>query len=124
MERGGWLTDFLTDIQVQGVQRKAITSSILQLSNKVDKRRQLTCSQVYGFIVGGVQLRINRSIQAEGAFAMMKADMNFRRFLSRGTANVLVEIMLVAMAYNIQKLHCKIQSDRAGQHLFPVNNAA
>ena len=72
----------------------------------------------------GVQLRINRSIQAEGAFAMMKADMNFRRFLSRGTANVLVEIMLLAMAYNIQKLHCKIQSDRAGQHLFPVNNAA
>jgi hypothetical protein len=72
----------------------------------------------------GVQLRINRSIQAEGAFAMMKADMNFRRFLSRGTANVLVEIMLVAMAYNIQKLHYKIQSDRAGQHLFPVNNAA
>ncbi|TYZ27855.1 hypothetical protein FZ041_10140 [Selenomonas caprae] len=56
----------------------------------------------------GVQLRINRSIQAEGAFAMMKADMNFRRFLSRGTANVLVEIMLLAMAYNIQKLHCKI----------------
>ena len=55
---------------------------------------------------------------------MMKADMNFRRFLSRGTANVLVEIMLVAMAYNIQKLHCKIQSDRAVQHLFPVNNAA
>ena len=39
---------------------------------------------------------------------MMKADMNFRRFLSRGTANVLVEIMLLAMAYNIQKLHCKI----------------
>ena len=72
----------------------------------------------------GVQLRVNRSIQAEGAFAMMKADMNFRRFLSRGTGNVLVETMLLAMAYNIQKLHCKIQSDRAGQHLFPVDKAA
>ena len=74
--------------------------------------------------IHGALLCMNRSIQAEGAFAMMKADMNFRRFLSRGTANVLVEIMLLAMAYNIQKLHCKIQSDRAGQHLFPVNNAA
>ena len=72
----------------------------------------------------GIQLRVNRSIQAEGAFAMMKADMNFRRFLSRGTGNVLVETMLLAMAYNIQKLHCKIQSDRAGQHLFPVDKAA
>lgn len=72
----------------------------------------------------GIQLRVNRSIQAEGAFAMMKADMTFRRFLSRGAGNVLVETMLLAMAYNIQKLHCKIQSDRLNQHLFPVDNAA
>jgi len=27
-------------------------------------------------------LRVNRSIQAEGAFAMVKADMTFRRFLT------------------------------------------
>ena len=72
----------------------------------------------------GIQLRVNRSIQAEGAFAMMKADMTFRRFLSRGTGNVLVETMLLAMAYNMQKLHCKIQSGRFDQHLFPVDNVA
>ena len=72
----------------------------------------------------GIQLRVNRSIQAEGAFAMMKADMTFRRFLSRGTENVLVETMLLAMAYNMQKLHCKIQSGRLDQHLFPVDNVA
>ena len=39
----------------------------------------------------GILLRINRSIQAEGSFGEMKQDMQFRRYLSRGTANALAE---------------------------------
>ena len=64
----------------------------------------------------GILLRINRSIQAEGVFAMIKEDMNFRRFLTRGKANVTVEWNLVSMAYNILKLHHKIQKGRLGTH--------
>ena len=71
----------------------------------------------------GILLRINRSIQAEGVFAMIKADMNFRRFMMRGKKNVNVEWHLVSMAYNILKLHHKIQSGRLGTHLV-VPNAA
>lgn len=37
----------------------------------------------------GRKLRINRSIQAEGAFAQVKQNMQFKRFLSRGNKNVL-----------------------------------
>ncbi len=66
----------------------------------------------------GILLRINRSIQAEGVFAMVKEDMNFRRFLTRGNANVMVEWYLVSMAFNILKLHHKIQTGRLGNHLF------
>ena len=66
----------------------------------------------------GILLRINRSIQAEGVFAMVKEDMNFRRFLTRGNANVMVEWYLVSMAFNILKLHHKIQTSRLGNHLF------
>ena len=66
----------------------------------------------------GILLRINRSIQAEGVFAMIKEDMNFRRFLTRGNANVMVEWYLVSMAFNILKLHHKIQTGRLGNHLF------
>lgn len=36
----------------------------------------------------GKQLRINRSIQAEGNFAVIKGDMNFRRYLYNGIDNV------------------------------------
>ena len=65
----------------------------------------------------GILLRINRSIQAEGVFSMIKQDMNFRRFLTRGMRNVTVEWHLVSMAYNILKLHHKIQTGRLGTHL-------
>ena len=71
----------------------------------------------------GILLRVNRSIQAEGVFAMIKEDMNFRRFLTRGNDNVKAEWYLVSMAYNILKLHHKIQTGRLGNHLFAQDTA-
>ena len=55
----------------------------------------------------GKILRINRSIQVEGVFGVLKQDYAFRRFLLRGKKNVLVEFTLLAFAYNIQKLFNK-----------------
>ena len=66
----------------------------------------------------GLLLRINRSIQVEGAFAVIKEDYAFRRFLTRGTENVRTEMLLMAMGYNFHRLHCKIQSGRSRQLLF------
>ena len=60
----------------------------------------------------GILLRINRSIQAEGSFGELKQDMQFRRYLSRGTSNVLAESILLAMAKNVNKLHNKIQKEK------------
>ena len=71
----------------------------------------------------GILLRVNRSIQVEGSFGELKQDMQFRRYLSRGTENVLAESILLAMARNMNKLHNKIQNDRTGTHLFPLKNA-
>jgi Transposase DDE domain len=71
----------------------------------------------------GILLRINRSIQAEGSFGDLKQDMQFRRYLSKGTANVLAESTLLAMARNINKLHNKIQNGKTGRHLFPIRVA-
>lgn len=71
----------------------------------------------------GICLRINRSIQAEGSFGELKQDMQFRRYLSRGNANVLAESVFLAMARNMNKLHNKIQKGRTGTHLFALKNA-
>ena len=71
----------------------------------------------------GILFRTNRSIQAEGSFGDIKQDMKFRRYLSKGTTNVLAESVLLAMARNINKLHNKIQKGRTGTHLFPLKSA-
>ena len=65
----------------------------------------------------GCLLRVNRSIQAEGSFAMTKEDMQFRRFLTRGKYNVTVEWFLLCFAYNVLKLDHKAKTDRLGTHL-------
>lgn len=71
----------------------------------------------------GILLRINRSIQAEGVFSMIKQDLNFRRYLMRGMKNVTVEWTLVTIAYNVLKLHHKIQTGRLGTHLIVPKSA-
>lgn len=71
----------------------------------------------------GILLRINRSIQAEGAFGELKQDMQFRRYLSCATSNVLAESVLLVMAKNVNKHHNKIQKGKTGRHLFPLKSA-
>ena len=66
----------------------------------------------------GILLRMNRSIQSEGAFGVVKRNHAFRQFLLRGNRKVTVELLLVAMAYNVNKLHSKIQQNRTGTQLF------
>jgi hypothetical protein len=65
----------------------------------------------------GILLRKNRSIQVEGAFGVLKQDMGFRRFLMRGGTKVYTELLLLCLAYNVNKLHSKIQNGRCGTYL-------
>jgi transposase len=62
----------------------------------------------------GKILRLNRSIQSEGAFGVLKEDYGFRRFLRRGALNVFTEALLYATAYNVNKLHGKILRAESG----------
>lgn len=72
----------------------------------------------------GTQLRMNRSIQAEGSFANVKEDMIFRRYLYRRKKNVLAQSVLLAIGFDINKLHHKIKSERTGTHLFDLKKTA
>ena len=71
----------------------------------------------------GIQYRMNRSIQVEGAFGVLKNDYEFQKFLLRGKTKVKLEILLLCMGYNLNKLHAKIQNERIGFHLFKVKSA-
>ena len=65
----------------------------------------------------GKVLRVNRSIQAEGTFAYIKEDLDFRQFLLRGKKKVKAEWLLFSLALNILKLHHKTQNGRLGTGL-------
>lgn len=95
---------------------------VLYVSKKMKQQRQKTLERITSEY--GAQLRMNRSIQAEGSFANIKEDMEFRRYLYRGKENVTAQSIILAIGYNINKLHHKIQSGRTGQHLFPLKKTA
>lgn len=96
-------------------------SKVLQVAKKMTQKRAEDLKRITTEY--GTMLRMNRSIQAKGSFADVKEDMNFRRYLYRGKDNALAESILLAMGRNLNKLHCKIQSGRTGQHLFELKTA-
>ncbi len=55
----------------------------------------------------GIRLKIQRSIQVEGAFGVIKEDMKFRRFTRVGKNSVKLEVTLLTIGYNLKKYHNK-----------------
>lgn len=54
--------------------------------------------------IKGIEMRVNRSAQVEGAFGVIKQDSNYERFRRTSILKVNLEFMLVALGYNIRKL--------------------
>ena len=55
----------------------------------------------------GKELRVQRSIQVEGAFGIIKEDMKFRRFTRTMFSGIKLELNLIAVGYNLKKFHNK-----------------
>ena len=63
--------------------------------------------------IHGALLCMNRSIQSEGTFGIIKWDRSYKRLLRRGKENVLLELTLISCGYNLYKYHNKkMRSDR------------
>ena len=90
-------------------------SKHLHVSKTFERQRQAMEARIN--TNEGILLRKNRSIQVEGAFGVIKQDMGFRRFVRRSQAKVQTEFLLICMAYNINKIHNKIQNCRCGTYL-------
>ena len=71
----------------------------------------------------GKILRLNRSIQSEGAFGVLKQDYGFKRFFRRGATNVFTEMTILAIAYNINKLHGKMNRKFSGVIIHQLKSA-
>ena len=63
--------------------------------------------------IQGVLLRMNRSIQAEGMFGIMKNDRWYKRIVRRGIKSVRLEVFLVSIGQNLYKFHNKLMRSSA-----------
>ena len=95
---------------------KAKGNRKMQVSKKFIEQRAESLERITSKT--GQELRVNRSIQSEGAFGVIKQNYSFRQFLLRGKKKIFTEILLLAMAYNVNKLHAKIQQNRTKTQLF------
>ena len=57
--------------------------------------------------IQGALLRMNRSIQAEGTFGIMKNNRWYKRIVRRGIESVRLEVFLVSIGQNLYKFHNK-----------------
>ena len=57
--------------------------------------------------IHGALLRMNRSIQAEGTFGVIKNNRNYKRIVRKGINSVKLEILLVSIGHNLYKYHNK-----------------
>ena len=57
--------------------------------------------------IHGALLCMNRSIQSEGTFGIIKWDRNYKRLFRRGKESVLLELTLISCGYNLYKYHNK-----------------
>lgn len=93
----------------------------LYVSKVFVEKREVSLKNIMSSM--GRKYRMNRSIQVEGAFGVLKYDYGFQRFLMCGKANVKTEFLLLSFGYNINKLHAKIQNERLQSHLFELRSA-
>ena len=71
----------------------------------------------------GIRIRVSRSIQVEGSFALMKEDYRFRRFLTFRKENIRSELFFFALGFNLKKRYNKKQADREKTHFNYPNTA-
>ena len=95
---------------------KSKEDRIIKISHKLNAQNEKATALIN--TKEGIKLRVNRSIQVEGAFGVIKQDYGFRRFLTRKKSKVETQFFLVAIAFNIQKLFNRIENKRLGHSLF------
>ena len=95
---------------------KSQNNKQLSVSKKFIEKRKKSFENITS--EQGILYRMNRSIQVEGAFGVIKNDYEFQRFLLKGKTKVKLEILLLCIGYNINKLHSKIQNNRTKSYLF------
>ena len=80
-------------------------------NRRIQMNRELTAihKEVLGNLnsIHGALLCMNRSIQSEGTFGIIKWDRSYKRVYRRGLESVILEFYLISIGFNLYKFHKK-----------------
>ena len=89
---------------------KAKGNRIIRLNEELTSVHQEVLSNLNS--TKGALLRMNRSIQAEGAFGTIKWNRAYTRAKRRGLKGINLEISMICCGFNLHKYHLKSQSQQ------------
>ena len=78
---------------------------MLMVSKKMSEKRAEDLERITTEY--GTKLRMNRSIQAEGAFGTIKWNRDYKRARRKGLKGVIFELSLISCGFNLHKYHLK-----------------
>ncbi len=84
---------------------KANGNRIIKLNEELTSLHQEVINNLKSEL--GIELRMNRSIQAEGTFGVIKYDRWYKRTVRRGLNPVKLELFLVSIGFNLYKYNNK-----------------
>ena len=85
---------------------KAKGNRTIRLNRELTSLHQEVIDNLHS--IHGALLCMNRSIEAEGTFGIMKWDRTYKRVFRRGLKNVKLEFLLLACGFNLYKYHNSI----------------
>ena len=101
-----------TDCSLKGKCHKAEGNREITLNRELTSFHQEVINNLES--VHGVLLRMNRSIQVEGAFGSIKWNRDYKRAVRRGLESVVLEFSLVSIGFNLHKYHLnKLRKEKA-----------
>lgn len=75
---------------------------------KAAKKKQLSGTVIKALEeIKKQEKEMNRSIQSEGTFGIIKWDRSYKRLFRRGEKNVILELTLISCGFNLNKYHNK-----------------
>lgn len=96
-----------TGCEYRGQCHKSDNNRIIRLNEEltsfhIEVLNNLNC-------IHGALLRMNRSIQSEGTYGVIKYDRGYKRIRRRGLKSVIFEFMTICCGFNLYKYHLKKQ---------------
>ena len=93
------------DVRIQNSVKKTDKNRKVRVNRELTAMHQEVIENLES--IQGALLRMNRSIQAEGTFGIIKNDRWYKRIVRRGMESVRLEVFLVSIGQNLYKFHNK-----------------